>query len=532
MLLEEREVERLERLEVPVAGRPARRLLAVHVVVVERDADGVHAVDLELHVQPLDERGLARRRRTRDRDDPDPIARGRDLVGELPDPLLVEPLRDADELGHLPRDAQLVERADARHPHRGEPALVLRRHVRAGPRVRPRRGGHVGYAVPRVHLAELQREPAVARREPEPVQAPGGGEERAHRERVHLAARHEPHRRLPADAQQPGRVVPAPVEEPPLRLVGGPELEPDRQVERGELPHRLRDALGERREVADPDARHVHDLVRPAGRPHADAKPRRDLVGRLEQDEPERVGVDLPPLPVAHRQRRDLRLRRDRGREGDRLLPEQPRDDDRAVHLGGQQVDEPGPGADAALLARDGHDEVPGAWQGAAPEQEPHVAGEVRDLVRERGRDPRRDLHRERRVAALERGPRLGREPRDPERPVRRDRLAAVPPTEQRELAERVSRAEAAERELRPPERRGAREHDVEVLPGVAVAVHARLRRDLAHVQGAHEARALGVVEAREQRAVRERGQGLPGLLRPFGQHASLSVSRAAGRCP
>ena len=134
MLLEEREVERLERLEVPVAGRPARRLLAVHVVVVERDADGVHAVDLELHVQPLDERGLARRGRPRDRDDPDPIARGRDLVGELPDPLLVEPLRDADELGDLPRDAQLVERADARHPHRGEPALVLRRHVRAGPR--------------------------------------------------------------------------------------------------------------------------------------------------------------------------------------------------------------------------------------------------------------------------------------------------------------------------------------------------------------------------------------------------------------
>jgi DNA-binding CsgD family transcriptional regulator len=82
VLLEEAEVERLERLEVPLAARPPRRLLAINVVVVERDADGVHAVDLELDGEALDERRLPGRRRPGDGDDPDPGALRGDPVGK------------------------------------------------------------------------------------------------------------------------------------------------------------------------------------------------------------------------------------------------------------------------------------------------------------------------------------------------------------------------------------------------------------------------------------------------------------------
>ena len=59
LILEPGQVERLQRLEVPLPLGVARGLLAVHVVVVEREGHRVHPVDLELHREPLDEGGLA-----------------------------------------------------------------------------------------------------------------------------------------------------------------------------------------------------------------------------------------------------------------------------------------------------------------------------------------------------------------------------------------------------------------------------------------------------------------------------------------
>jgi len=98
-----------------------------------------------------------------------------------------------------------------------------------------------------------------------------------------------------------------------------------------------------------------------------------------------------------------------------------------------------------------------------------------------------------------------------------------VAAAEERELAEGVARHEAAQGELGPALRRGPGEHDVEVLPRVAVAVDAGLGRELAELEARDEPLPLRVVEAREERARREGGEGLPGLrLRASGQACLL----------
>src|SRR6266540_543004 len=233
-----------------------------------------------------------------------------------------------------------------------------------------------------------------------------------------------------------------PRSEPLLRLVRGPELEPDRHVERRELLHRVRDPLGERGAVRRVVAEHVHDLVRAARGAHPHAQPRRDLVRRLEEQEPERVGIDLTALPVTRNERRDLRLRHDRRREGHRLLPEEPRDDDRAVHLGREQVLQPRPGPDPPLLAGDPDGDLLHPRERAAAQEQPDVSRELGELVRERRGDAGRDLRRYPGLVALEIGPALHREPGDRERPVGGHRLAAVATAERGELTEGLARSE------------------------------------------------------------------------------------------
>ena len=99
MILEEREIDRLERLEVVLAVLVARRALAVDVVVVERDAARADAVDSAsctvrrlMNVVLPDDDGPAMRDDAQSR-----AARG-DGVGDAADALLVEALADADEL--------------------------------------------------------------------------------------------------------------------------------------------------------------------------------------------------------------------------------------------------------------------------------------------------------------------------------------------------------------------------------------------------------------------------------------------------
>jgi len=61
VLVEKIDVDRLDVLEVEVAGLVARRLVAIHKVVVEGNADRPQSVDQQLNRQPLGECGLAGR---------------------------------------------------------------------------------------------------------------------------------------------------------------------------------------------------------------------------------------------------------------------------------------------------------------------------------------------------------------------------------------------------------------------------------------------------------------------------------------
>jgi hypothetical protein len=128
VLAEEREVDGLEGLEVVLALRVAGRERAVDVVVVEGDAHGVDAQHLELHREPLEKRGLARRGRARDAEHPRTIEPRREGVGELPDALLVKALGHAHDRRHPPGHTGRVEVPCAGDAQGGQPALVLAGH--------------------------------------------------------------------------------------------------------------------------------------------------------------------------------------------------------------------------------------------------------------------------------------------------------------------------------------------------------------------------------------------------------------------
>jgi hypothetical protein len=123
VLVQERQVDGLDGLEVRLAVGVARGLLAVDVVVVQREGHRVHPVDAQLDREALGEGGLPRGRRAGDGDQLDALA-GHDLVGDLGDALLVERLGHLDDLQDAAGDAQLVEAPDA-----GDPEISFQRRV-------------------------------------------------------------------------------------------------------------------------------------------------------------------------------------------------------------------------------------------------------------------------------------------------------------------------------------------------------------------------------------------------------------------
>ena len=180
--------------------------------------------------------------------------------------------------------------------------------------------------------------------------------------------------------------------------------------------------------------------------------------------------------------------------------------------------------------AGDADRDLPRARERAAAEEQPHVAGEVRELLRERRRDPRRDFAASRGSRALEVGPAPAERRATEQRPLGGDGLAAVARAEERELAERVARAEAAQRELRAAERRRPGEHDVEVLPRVAVAVDARLRRDLAQLERTRRAASRSAASSRARSGLSARAaSGPPGCC---GRAANAPPSRGGTLVP
>ena len=128
LLVEERNVHCLDILVVEVAGGSARRLLAVHEVVVERHGDRLHAAGHKLHREAFGEGGLAARRRTGYEND-FKLGIGGDAVGELADFLFLQSLRHVDELVGKAEVVGLVEFAYGAHAEDFLPAVLLAEYV-------------------------------------------------------------------------------------------------------------------------------------------------------------------------------------------------------------------------------------------------------------------------------------------------------------------------------------------------------------------------------------------------------------------
>ncbi len=263
--------------------------------------------------------------------------------------------------------------------------------------------------------------------------------------------------------------------------------------------------------------------------PSRDPQLRGELVGRLQQQEPHRLGVDLPPLPVGEGERGHGGLGVDGRRERDRLLPKQAGHHQVAGELAGQEVHHPRPGADARAPAP-----APG------PRSPRRAAACARAAAGSRRRPAGRapscsaagERHRE-----LE-GQRPA--PPAPGPPRRRpaSRTAVSGPLEvttsprwwtpaARDLAEVVARPEAAQRQVlagaaspRPPAIRKR------CLPGVGVAVEPGARRDRDRLGPSAAGAPAGPASSRERRGLR--ASAAAAAARSWGRAATARSLRAA----
>ena len=130
VLVEEVDIKRLQAFVVISPRQCLRRILAVDEVVVERDGDRPQPHDLHLHAQTLREGRLARRGRPRDEDQAQLPAVLGDVVGNLGDVLLLQGLRDADDLADAARADGPVEVCDIATAQDVGPVLRLGQDLR------------------------------------------------------------------------------------------------------------------------------------------------------------------------------------------------------------------------------------------------------------------------------------------------------------------------------------------------------------------------------------------------------------------
>ncbi len=128
VLVEELEVERIERLEVVLAVLILGRRLAVEEVVVEGDANGPHAVGDELHGESLARRGLAAGGRTGDEHYLYVMAR-LDVVSHAHELLVLQGLEDVYHVVGMAGEDGFVQVAHGAYAHLLLPVVILLEHL-------------------------------------------------------------------------------------------------------------------------------------------------------------------------------------------------------------------------------------------------------------------------------------------------------------------------------------------------------------------------------------------------------------------
>ena len=119
----------LEIVEVVAAVGQFRRLDAVHEIVVGRERNRMQTAGLELDAQASRDRGLSAARRPRDQHDPHRVLRiivaPLDLLGNLHEFLLLQCLRNLDQVGSAARLADVVHVAGIPEVHDPVPFEIL-----------------------------------------------------------------------------------------------------------------------------------------------------------------------------------------------------------------------------------------------------------------------------------------------------------------------------------------------------------------------------------------------------------------------
>ena len=130
LLVQERDIQRLQALEVVISILVERRVDPVAEIVVERDDDGVQAVDPHVERQPLRGSGLSAARGTGDQHDPHPFA-GCNQVGRFGIPVVVQGLRQIDQITGFAAGDGFIEGTDVVFAENGPPHRHLFDHSNA-----------------------------------------------------------------------------------------------------------------------------------------------------------------------------------------------------------------------------------------------------------------------------------------------------------------------------------------------------------------------------------------------------------------
>ena len=232
---------------------------------------------------------------------------------------------------------------------------------------------------------------------------------------------------------------------------------------------------------------------------------------RLQQQQPDRLGVDLPPLPVGHGERRHRAVGVDRGQQRDRPRVEQAGHHQGALVARREDVAEQRAGGHLADVALHGQADGAGARRRAPAEAGGEVAGEPGQLAPQAVGHGQRQLERQRRRLPLQRGEQGRREAGHQQRRVAGHLLAEVARAQRGQLAEVVTGAEVAHRQLLPPPDRAPLGDQVEVAAGVGVAVDADPAVQPQVLEPVEQLLALGRIQQGQERRGVER-RPLPGI--------------------
>ncbi len=537
---QEAKVDRVDALEIELARRVSRRSVAIDVVVVERKVNGHDAVYLELHLEPADERRLARGRRTRDGDEA--LLSLRDGVGDVHDVLLVEALRHAHELVDAAVHTRFVEVTDARDAHCLEPRLERVRHVasrhRGFERGRHDRS-HRRHRLPtRKRRSEVDEE-AAARAADCDAACRGLRQHRPEREGVRSSARDEHDGLGTIRSKQRRRVVPALLDEARASFFDGPELLTHGLCARHEPVERRLN----RRDVGGREfARGNNELTLGKARSGDKTDVGHGTSSGFEHEEHGASPKDAPALPARDRQRFDESVRVERSFKGHGTTVDGGGDYQCAIDCAWKQCPDERSRADVHPPPANGHVDDAAARQRSLASEKAHVVTKRSHRGGNVGGERLHEVQRGLWMVVAESQKARPRKAREAHGGVGLNAGGSRSMAENRRLSEVVAGAEPRDVDGAAADMTLSFEHEIHVVALVSLPNDHRVRGEGHLIEELEERPEILWTEMRKEAVLRQQGnvlgtvsvgsEGEGGRLRLARLHTLGSAWRMPGECP